>query len=156
MIPKQLTFFVDVEETSFVDGKVETKTVTKEFLHNVWSPQRCFSNLPRIGKAFAVPLVMMFSSNEEEMQERIPEALFMLFEQMEEQDIWNLFKLITDGIYVDGQPINLDQDLGYDLDAVLQIVAEALSNNYGKLLSGKGFGNLISKMVPMAQLVQEK
>ena len=47
MMPKQVPFVIDTE-----DGK-------KEFLHNVWSPMKCFSNLPKIGKAFGVPLTMM-------------------------------------------------------------------------------------------------
>ena len=80
----------------------------------------------------------------------------MLFDQMEENDIWTLFNLITEGVYLDNTQVNLDEDLGYDMNAVLMVVAEALGNNYGSLMSGKGFGNLINKMVPMAQLTQEK
>ena len=143
MISKQKTITIEV------DGK------KKEFLHNCWSPMKCFSHLPKIGKAFAVPLSML-SGSEDKFEEVLPQALFMLFEQMEEQDIWSLFELITQDIHVDAtKRLNLNEDLDGDLGAILAVVGQALQNNYGSLYSGNGLSSLMTQMMGVAQVAPE-
>lgn len=129
----------------------------KEFTQNKWSPMKCFGNLHKIGKAFAVPLSMLASGNEDNFGEVLPQALFMLFEQMEESDIWSLFELIVDDVHVDAtRRVNLNEDLEDDLGAILQLVAEALKGNYGSLFMGKGLTALMTQLGGMSQVAQQK
>lgn len=146
MITKQKTITIETAE-----GKIN-------FIQNKWSPMKCFSHLPKIGKAFAVPMSMMASGTEENFGEVLPTALFMLFEQMEEQDIWELFTLIVQDVFAENgtRPINLNEDCGDDLGAVLTVVAEALQGNYGSLFTGNGLSNLMGTMTGMGQVAQTK
>ena len=140
MITKQKTISVQIGDTK------------KDFTQNVWGPMKCFSNLPKIGKAFAVPLSML-SGGEEKFEEVLPQALFMLFEQMEEQDIWELFKLITDDVHVDStKRLDLNTDVDGDLGAILSIVATCLQNNYGSLYSGNGLSSLMTNLMGVGQV----
>lgn len=124
----------------------------KEFVHNTWGASKAFTHLPKIGKAFAVPFSMLFS-DKGEISDKLPEALMLLFQQMEEEDVWGLFQLITSGVYYKTAPINLDEDLEGDLGAVLMLVAEAAKQNYGSLW-GKGLLSLRDTMLPMAQIAK--
>jgi hypothetical protein len=127
----------------------------KEFISNAWSPMKCFSHLPKIGKAFAIPLSMLTTGDEESMGESIPQALFMLFEQMEEQDVWKLFELIVSDVHVDAtRRLDLNTDLDGDLGAILTIVAECLKHNYGSLYSGNGLSSLMTNLMGVTQAAQ--
>jgi hypothetical protein len=82
----------------------------------------------------------------------------MLFEQMEEQDIWELFTLIVQDVFAENgtRPIDLNEDCGDDLGAVLTVVAEALQGNYGSLFTGNGLSSLMGTMTGMGQVAQTK
>lgn len=121
----------------------------------VWGPIQAFGNIPTIGKAFAVPLAHL-SQTDEHGNPNISEALMLLFAQMEENDIWKLLTLIVDGVKYENRDINLEEDLDGDLNAILEVAAMALTNNYESLFSGKGLGSLFDKMVGMTQLSQVK
>lgn len=123
-------------------------------LSNTWGSIKTLRNLPKIGKAFAVPLSFIYScSTEEELRDAIPTALMMLFEQLEEQDIEELFKTILQDVWVDGdQRLDMDRDIKSP-DDLLTLVSKVLDQNYGSLIKGKGFKNLFGVMVPLHQSV---
>jgi hypothetical protein len=137
---------------------VEVDGEKKEFLNQCWSPMKCFGNISKIGKSFAVPLSMLASGGEDEMSEVLPQALFMLFEQMEEQDVWELFQTITQDVYAERgtRKIDLDEDLGNDLGAILTVVGETLRGNYGSLFTGKGLSSLINPLMGVTQVAEAK
>lgn len=123
-------------------------------LSNTWGSIKTLRNLPKIGKAFAVPLSFIYScSTEEELREAIPTALMMLFEQLEEQDIETLFQTILQDVWVDNNSrlLNMDSDIK-NPDDLLSLVAQVLEQNYGSLLKGKGFKNLFGVMVPLHEM----
>lgn len=143
----QKQYYIDVE----VDGK------KVKLICNRWSPMKCFGNLPKIGKAFAVPMSMMISEDEEDFAEKLPQALFMLFDTMEEQDTWELFQLITEDVFINNgtERLDLNEHLGYDLGTILLVVAEALKGNYGSLFTKGGLSSLFSQMSGLAQVAQQ-
>lgn len=135
--------------------KFETFNVgTKAFISPAWPPMsKAAKNLPKIGKAFAVPLSFLFSASDEgKLSDAIPQAVFMLFEQLEEQDISELFSLILQDVYckTTDKPVDLDQDFD-SLDELLQLLASVLKQHYGCLIEGKGFRGLFQVMVPLSQ-----
>lgn len=136
--------------------KVEVNGEQKELISNSWSPQKCFSRLPKIGKAFAVPMSMLMKGGSEEgFAEVLPEVLFMLFTQMEEQDVWELFTMITEDVHVSStERLNLDVHFGNDLGAILNVVGATLKQNYGSLFSGKGLSSLMESMMGVTQVAQ--
>jgi hypothetical protein len=131
----------------------------KTFLSKAWPTKtKAFKNLPTIGKAFAVPISFLFSSggSQEALSQAIPQAMYMLFEQLEEQDINKLLDIILEEVYVmDPAPrlVDVDNDL-QDLGDLLELLAKVLQQHYGKLVSGKGLRNLFSILVPMAEMTQ--
>ena len=125
----------------------------KSFTSNAWSPMKCFSHLPKIGKAFAVPLSMLMSGDEDNFGEILPQVLFMLFEQMEEENVWELFQLIVEDVHFDAtRKIDLDNDLDCDLGAIVGLIGEVLQQNYGSLFSGNGLRSLMTSLTGVTQV----
>lgn len=133
----------------------ETLTLT----HETWSPSKAFSRLPKYGKAFITPLSMLAgllgNGDEDEegnsgktLGETIPKIIWMAFEQMDTLDLWMMLEQATDSVMKDGKPINLDEDLGGDLAAIVSVASQALNQNYGSLW-GKDLSSLVSTMAGM-------
>lgn len=122
-----------------------------------WSPLRAAKKLPSIGKAFAVPISFIISAAQSgDYSSAIPQAMYMLFEQLEEQDISILFNSILEDVWCveSNAKINLEDDLN-NLDELLSLVSNVLNQHYGCLFSGKGFMALFQVMVPLHQQVTE-
>lgn len=124
----------------------------KTYISQSWSPLKAAKNLPRIGKAFAVPISVLVSAGED-YQSAIPQALFMLFEQLEEQDISQLFELILQDVWCKStdKQLNIETDL-VNLDELLSLASNVLQQHYGCLIGGKGFTSLFQVMVPLNQM----
>lgn len=128
---------------------------SRTFISNGWSPLKAAKNLPSIGKCFATPISMLIGAGDEDgFKEAIPQALYMLFEQLEENDIEELFTTILQNVYTDNgtRIIDIETDL-YNLDELLELVSKVLKQHYGCLISGKGFTSLFQMMVPLNRLV---
>ena len=117
-----------------------------------WSPLKSAKNLPKIGNAFAVPISFLFS-NAEDPQSAIPQALMMLFSQLEEQDISELFNIILSDVWckTTDKKLDIESDLE-NLDELLQLAASVLTQHYGCLMSGEGFKSLFKVMLPLNQM----
>lgn len=144
--------------TSFA-GNIKQEKFTvgdKNYLLQSWGVIKAIKHFPTIGKAFAVPLSFLYSSmgDEEALREAIPHAFYMLFEQLEAQDVMELFNLILSGVTFEGQQVDIDKHLG-NIDELFQLAAKSLELNYGCLMSGKGFKNLLGVMVPMHQMTAQ-
>lgn len=138
-----------------LERKKETFNVGgKAYISMSWSPLKAAKHLPKIGKAFAVPISFLMS-NGENVSSAIPQALFMLFEQLEEQDITELFNIILQDVWckTTDKALNIETDLT-DLDELLQLAALVLKQHYGSLVSGKGFSGLFQMMVPLSQATE--
>lgn len=136
-----------------LERKKETFNVGgKAYISMSWSPLKAAKHLPKIGKAFAVPISFLMS-NGENVSSAIPQALFMLFEQLEEQDITELFNIILQDIWckTTDKALNIETDLT-DLDELLQLAALVLKQHYGSLVSGEGFAALLQMLVPLNQV----
>lgn len=126
----------------------------KVFISNGWSPLRSAKKLPTIGKCFATPISFLFGANDNNLQEVIPQALYMLFEQLEENDISTLFNSILEDVWVDGtRKVDIDSDLD-NLDELLTLVASVLKQHYGCLIEGKGFLNLFQMIMPLSKAAE--
>lgn len=129
----------------------------KTYTIQSWGVMKAGRNFPQIGKAFAVPLSFLMSSMGDEvaLREAIPQAFYMLFEQLEQQDVMQLFQLITSDVYVDNNiKLDIDQHLS-SLDELFELSAKCLEMNYGSLIKGKGFNALLGVMVPMHQMTAQ-
>lgn len=138
---------------NFNSRKSETFSINgKVFKSLSWSPLKAAKNLPKVGNAFAVPISFLFS-NAENPQEAIPQALMMLFSQLEDSDISELFNLILGDVWnmsTDKQ-LNIETDLD-NLDELLHLGASVLTQHYGCLMSGEGFRALFKVMLPLNQM----
>lgn len=125
----------------------------KVFRSNSWSPLTAAKKLPKIGSSFVVPISFLFS-NPEDPQSVIPQALMMLFSQLEEQDLSELFNIILGDVWnmtVD-KKLNMDVDLD-NLDELLELGSLVLTQQYGCLIGGKGVINLFKVLLPLHQTV---
>lgn len=118
-----------------------------------WSPLTAAKKLPKIGQVFAVPISFLFS-NAEDPASAIPQALMMLFSQLEEQDVSELFNIILTDVWckTTDKPINIETDLD-NLDELLQLGAMVLTQHYGALISGNGMRQLFKVLLPVHQMV---
>lgn len=128
----------------------------RPFLLQTWGVMKAMKHFPTIGKAFAVPLSFLYSSmgDEAALREAIPQAFFMLFEQLEEQDVMELFSLILSGVTFENRALDIDKDLK-SIDELFQLAAKALEANYGCLMNGQGFKSLLGVMIPMQQMTAQ-
>lgn len=126
---------------------------SRTFISDGWSPLKAAKNLPSIGKCFAMPISMLIGGDEDDFKSAIPQALYMLFEQLEENDISELFQLILSVVYAENgtRLVDIETDL-HNLDELLELVALTLKQHYGCLISGKGFTSLFQMMVPLNRL----
>ena len=129
----------------------------KVFVSEKWTIFQSASNLPKIGKTFALPVSFLFSAanadgDTEGLQEAIPKALYMLFEQLEEQNIISVFQMILKSVYIENgtRLVNIEDDFD-DLADLIELVAKVLQQQYGALLKGKGLPALFQSIVPLAQ-----
>ena len=118
---------------------------------NKWKTTQQISMLPSITKTLGVPFFMVATGagSEEELMEALPKALYLLCEQMEEEDPTTFFNKLFTNVRFQDQPVDIDQHFD-DFDDVLVIAAEVLKLNFGKLLSGKGFTAFRQVAVPLA------
>lgn len=125
----------------------------KVFRSNSWSPLTAAKKLPKIGSSFVVPISFLFS-NPEDPQSVIPQALMMLFSQLEEQDLSELFNIIFSDVWnmSNDKKLNMDTDLE-NLDELLQLGAMVLNHHFGCLIGGKGVISLFKVLLPLHQTV---
>lgn len=118
---------------------------------NKWKTSQQIKMLPMITKTLGVPFFMVATkaSDEEELIEALPRALYLLCEQMEEEDPSSFFNKLLSNTRLNDQPIDLDTHFD-DFDDVLVVAAEVLKLNFGKLLSGKGFTAFRQVAIPLA------
>ena len=121
----------------------------KVFRSNSWSPLTAAKKLPKIGSSFVVPISFLFS-NPEDPQSVIPQALMMLFSQLEEQDLSELFNIIFGDVWnmTTDKKLNMDTDLD-NLDELLQLGAMVLNQHFGCLIGGKGVIDLFKVLLPL-------
>lgn len=140
MIPLQTEFTID----------------NRNFFTNHWSPTQVYKNLPRIGKYFAVPISMVVSSGDvDKLSDTIPTAVLYLFQEMEENDIMELFSLILKDTFLKtgAQPVadNLDEIFQANPEQILELVAKVLEVNYGNFFKKGGLNGLLKIVTPMVQ-----
>ena len=118
---------------------------------NKWKTSEQIRKLPMITKTLGVPFFMVATKaqDEDELFEALPRALYLLCEQMEEEDPSNFFNQLLTNARFNDQPIDLDTHFD-DFDDVLVVAAEVLKLNFGKLLSGKGFTAFRQVAIPLA------
>lgn len=143
-----------LEEKFYVGGNT--------FISPKWPTRtKAFKNLGIVGKYFAVPISFLFSKEEADLESKIPQALFMLFDQLSESDAGVLIDLILSDVRIDDtarsrgvRPVNADTDLE-DISDLIELIALVLKQQYGKLVSGKSFTSLMQVMIPLHQVASE-
>ncbi len=117
------------------------------FVITHWSPTKVMKNLPKIGRYIAVPMATIggaMMSGGQNLSEALPTAILFLFEQMEEDDINNLFDMILEDVSVDGMAgkVNIDQVFQGQTLGLITLVAKVLEVNYGCFFTKDGFASL--------------
>ena len=117
------------------------------FVITHWSPTKAFKNIPKIGRYIAVPMASIsgaLMSGGQNLSDAIPTAVLYLFDQMEQDNIEELFALIMDDVSVDGMAGKVDIDdifQGKMMD-LIKLVAKVLEVNYGCFFTKDGFASL--------------
>lgn len=150
MIDTQKHFTVEVLKS---DGTTEKK----DLMIMPWGLFKAAKRLPQIGRVIAQPLSVLMAEGDD-WKNAIPLAMAMLFDELEENDTEQFFKMVCDNVYYEKNTANLEEVCGTDLSVLCQIAAESIMLNYGSLYQGKGLASLMSNMtgVTKVHLAQQK
>lgn len=126
----------------------EIDLVGHNFIITHWSPMVCMHNLPKIGRIIAVPMGAIGSelfNGGRNLAEVLPTALVYLFEQLNDQSIDELFKILFSDVIVDGvDKVDPDKLFAGNLFAMLKLAGKVLEVNYGSFFTQEGLDGLMS------------
>lgn len=126
----------------------EIDLVGHNFIITHWSPMVCMHNLPKIGKIIAVPMGAIggeLFNGGRNLAEVLPTALVYLFEQLDDQSIDELFKILFSDVTVDGvDKVDPDKLFAGNLFAMLKLAGKVLEVNYGSFFTQEGLDGLMS------------
>ena len=124
----------------------EIDLVGHNFIITHWSPMVCMHNLPKIGRIIAVPMGAIggeLLNGGRNLAEVLPTALVYLFEQLDDQSIDELFKILFSDVTVDGvDKVDPDKLFAGNLFAMLKLAGKVLEVNYGCFFTKDGFASL--------------
>lgn len=127
------------DKNSSVQERLEVNG--KRFIQNKWNPMKCFVNATKIGKLVGVPVLMMFGQNEEDVENKMAQAFYMLCDNLDEGEIERLITLVLDGTktckqdswVVESNGVNIDEVFFGDLGGVIKLISQVIKNNYSSL-----------------------
>lgn len=126
----------------------EIDLVGHNFIITHWSPMVCMHNLPKIGRIIAVPMGAIggeLLNGGRNLAEVLPTALVYLFEQLDDQSIDELFKILFSDVIVDGvDKVDPDKLFAGNLFAMLKLAGKVLEVNYGSFFTQEGLDGLMS------------
>ena len=126
----------------------EIDLVGHNFIITHWSPMVCMHNLPKIGRIIAVPMGAIggeLLNGGRNLAEVLPTALVYLFEQLDDQSIDELFKILFSDVMVDGvDKVDPDKLFAGNLFAMLKLAGKVLEVNYGSFFTQEGLDGLMS------------
>lgn len=126
----------------------EIDLVGHNFIITHWSPMACMHNLPKIGRIIAVPMGAIggeLLNGGRNLAEVLPTALVYLFEQLDDQSIDELFKILFSDVTVDGvDKVDPDKLFAGNLFAMLKLAGKVLEVNYGSFFTQEGLDGLMS------------
>lgn len=126
----------------------EIDLVGHNFIITHWSPMVCMHNLPKIGRIIAVPMGAIggeLLNGGRNLAEVLPTALVYLFEQLDDQSIDELFKILFSDVIVDGvDKVDPDKFFTGNLFAMLKLAGKVLEVNYGSFFTQEGLDGLMS------------
>lgn len=126
----------------------EIDLVGHNFIITHWSPMVCMHNLPKIGRIIAVPMGAIggeLLNGGRNLAEVLPTALVYLFEQLDDQSIDELFKILFSDVTVDGvDKVDPDKLFTGNLFAMLKLAGKVLEVNYGSFFTQEGLDGLMS------------
>ena len=131
----------------------EIDLVGHNFIITHWSPMVCMHNLPKIGRIIAVPMGAIggeLLNGGRNLAEVLPTALVYLFEQLDDQSIDELFKILFSDVTVDGvDKVDPDKLFAGNLFAMLKLAGKVLEVNYGSFFTQEGLDGLMSMLQGM-------
>lgn len=126
----------------------EIDLVGHNFIITHWSPMVCMHNLPKIGRIIAVPMGAIggeLLNGGRNLAQVLPTALVYLFEQLDDQSIDELFKILFSDVTVDGvDKVDPDKLFAGNLFAMLKLAGKVLEVNYGSFFTQEGLDGLMS------------
>lgn len=126
----------------------EIDLVGHNFIITHWSPMVCMHNLPKIGRIIAVPMGAIggeLLNGGRNLAEVLPTALVYLFEQLDDQSIDELFKILFSDVTVDGvDKVDPDKLFAGNLFAMLKLAGKVLEVNYGSFFTQEGLDGLMA------------
>ena len=128
----------------------EIDLVGHNFIITHWSPMVCMHNLPKIGRIIAVPMGAIggeLLNGGRNLAEVLPTALVYLFEQLDDQSIDELFKILFSDVTVDSvDKVDPDKLFAGNLFAMLKLAGKVLEVNYGSFFTQEGLDGLMSML----------
>jgi hypothetical protein len=128
----------------------------KVLLSNKWGLFTQMQYLPKLGKLLAVPLGFIIgassSGDDTQLQNAIPSALFMLFQEMEDENHRDLIEGLLHDVHAENgsRKVNIDTDFE-DLDEFFIVLSKVIEQQYGSLISGNGARGLFGLLLPLQQ-----
>lgn len=141
-------------ETELSDGKKVT------FRINHWSPTKVYTRLPTIGKLFAIPVSMIFSSaqngEETDLSESLPSALIYLFQTLDENGIMSVLNMLLEDVWFEDKQIIKDLDglFKSNPELILELAMKVVEISYSPFLK-KGLSGIFKGVVPVANLYNQ-
>ena len=128
------------------------------FVITHWGPMKAMKNMPKIGKIVAVPLGAVggsILSGGQNMAEVLPTALAYLFQELDDNSIEELFKILFEDITVDGvDRLNPDVVFAGHLLEMIKLAGKVLEVNYGCFFTQDGLGSLLEMLQQMGMIQQ--
>ena len=104
--------------------------------------------IPVLGKSFLVPLSALFrqgggGNDSEEGIGAITEGLYMLFENIANEQLFDILEILLENTTYEGKTVNLDEDFD-DIADVFQVCVKVLEINFSNFLKSLGLTELSS------------
>ena len=102
------------------------------------------SLIPILGSSFLVPLSTLFKQGTDPSEEgvgAITEGLYMLFDNVANDKLFQIFELLLENTTAEGKPVDLDDDFD-DISDVFQVCIKVLEINFSNFLKSLGLTEL--------------
>lgn len=100
--------------------------------------------IPVLGKSFLVPLSALFRQGGEDSEagvSAITEGLYMLFENIDNEQLFKILDILLENTTFEGKPANLEDDFD-DISDVFQVCIKVLEINFSNFLKSLGLTEL--------------
>ena len=138
-----MTRHMNNDTSKIKNNQHKIKTSNNTYLVSKWNVIKAFNNVPYFGKTIGLPIAQLISKGEASVEEALPEALLILFHNLEETSPEELITKILEGTYSYNtkQQVDLETDFDGDIGEVLELCAAVFKLQYGSLFAKKALAS---------------